>query len=454
MTESLSESLAGWIAGLEPAQLPPGVVEMCRRLAVDVAGLCLAARDEDYLRATLASRQGEGPCSVIGRAGGFTAYDAALVNGTAAHGEDFDDTFEGGPVHSGAVVLPAVLAAAQARGLGGERVLVGLAAGVELLCRLSLVAPKAIHKAGFHPTAVLGALAGTAGVCATLGLERAAGARALGLSGSMASGIIEYLGDGSWTKRMHAGWAAQAGIRAALMAEAGFVGPRRVLEGTHGFFTAFAPSRAPDWAPLLEGLGRHWHLESLAFKPYACGTMTQPFIDCAVALAKEGIEPEEIEALECSVGEGTVHRLWEPLALKRRPPTAYAAKFSTPFCVAVGFLTGKAGLSQFSEATIGDPRVLALAAKVSYRIDPDDEYPRNYTGHIKASLRDGRVVERRQPHMRGGAREPLSGGEIEAKFLDNAAYGGCSPAEAERLLRRVQGLFEAPVLPTAGELAA
>ena len=170
----------------------------------------------------------------------MSAAGAALVNGTAAHGEDFDDTFEGGPVHAGAVVVPAVLAACERHRPDGAAALRGIAVGVEVLCRLSLVVPKAVHKAGFHPTAVFGAMGAAAGVAAALGLDRRQTVDALGIAGSMASGIIEYLAEGAWTKRMHAGWAAQSGLRAALMARAGFSGPRTVFEGTHGLFHGFA----------------------------------------------------------------------------------------------------------------------------------------------------------------------------------------------------------------------
>jgi 2-methylcitrate dehydratase PrpD len=268
----------------------------------------------------------------------------------------------------------------------------------------------------------------------------------MGIVGSMASGIIEYLAEGTWTKRMHAGWAAQSGIRAALMARAGFAGPRTVLEGTHGFFHAFAPSRTPDFAPLLDGLGQDWLVPSIAFKPYPCGTMTQPFIDCAIALRARGIDPEQIRDIVCNVGEGTVHRLWEKLADKRAPQTPYAGKFSTPFCVAVGILDGRAGFGQFTDARIADPAVLRLAAKVRYAIDPADEYPRNFTGHLRATMADGTVHELRQPHMRGGARAPLSGAEIEDKFTDNARYGGWEASRASALRATLAGLFEAQSL--------
>ena len=430
----IAERLGAWAADATASSLPPAVRATCHRLLIDVAGLCVAARHTDYVGAMLASAEGGGRASAIGHPALLTGYDAALVNGTAAHGEDFDDTFEGGPVHAGAVVVPAVLAAAEARGLGGERVMAGLAVGTEFICRASLVAPQAIHKAGFHPTAVLGALAAAAAVGAALGLDGTRIARGIGAAGSMASGIIEYLADGSWTKRMHAGWAAQAGLRAARIAEAGFVGPLSVLEGRHGFYKAFAPSRAPDFAPLVDGLGSRWVTETLAFKPFACGTMTQPFVDCGVALARSGVAADQVAAIECRVGEGTVHRLWEPLALKQSPPNGYAAKFSTPFCVAAGFIDGGAGLEQFTDERAADPALRALAAKVRYVVDPDDEYPRNYTGHLRATLTDGSVREFRQPHMRGGAREPLSDAEIAAKFRANARFGGWTDQRADAVL--------------------
>ena len=158
----------------------------------------------------------------------MSAAGAAFGNGTAAHGEDFDDTFEGGPVHAGAVIVPAVLAIGERYRLDGKAALEGIAVGIEVMCRLGLVAPKMVHKAGFHPTAVFGAMGAAAAVGKALKLDKKQIVDALGIVGSMASGIIEYLAEGTWTKRMHAGWAAQSGMRAALL------GARRLLRAAHG----------------------------------------------------------------------------------------------------------------------------------------------------------------------------------------------------------------------------
>ena len=433
--KSVAELLADGIAALGGGKIPLPVRARAEELLIDAAGLCVAARNTDYIRALIAAVDHGGQCSVLGHGGGFSAEDAAMINGTAAHGEDFDDTFEGGPVHSSAVIVPAVLAACERFGRNGRAALIGTVAGVEALCRLSLVIPKAIHRAGFHPTSVLGAMASTLAVSATLGLNRRQTVDALGTAGSMAGGIIEYLAEGAWTKRLHAGWAARIGLHAARIGQQGFLGPRTVFEGTHGLFNGFARSASGDYDAVTRDLGHDWQMLNLTFKPYATGTMNQPYIDCALRLARKGFNADDVAEVLCETAEGYVHRLWEPLASKHHPANDYAAKFSAPFNIAVAFVTGGAGLESFSAKTVRDARILGLASKVRYVVDPGNPYPRAYTGHIRMTLKDGRVFEERQPHIRGGVHEPLSREDIERKFRGNVAYGGWSEQRADQFLR-------------------
>jgi 2-methylcitrate dehydratase PrpD len=437
--------LSARIAALSPDRLPPAVKQKCQDLLIDVAGLCVTARNEDYVKAALAGWDDDGPCTVIGHDRTMSAAGAAFVNGTAAHGEDFDDTFEGGPVHAGAVIVPAVLAACERYSADGPAALLGIAVGVEVLCRLSLVAPKAVHKAGFHPTAVFGAMGAAAGVGAALRLEQKQLVDAFGIAGSMASGIIEYLAEGTWTKRMHAGWSAQAGIRAALLGKAGFYGPRTVFEGVHGLFHGFAHTTEGDYEALTGDFGTRWVTETVAFKPYPCGTMAHPYIDCARQLAAKGVKRENVKELVCEVAEGTVHRLWEPLAAKQAPPNGYAAKFASPYLLAYGFVHGNVGLDAFTDTAVRDRAVLALAAKTKFVIDPKNPYPNSFTGHIRATLNDGSVVEQRQDHFRGGAHEPLTRADIEEKFLLNARHGGWDDKRAQAALGLLRKLYDGRV---------
>jgi 2-methylcitrate dehydratase PrpD len=332
------------------------------------------------------------------------------------------------------VIVPAVLAIGERYRIDGKAAVEGIAVGIELMCRLGLVAPKMVHKAGFHPTAVFGAMGAAVAVGKALKLDKKQLVDALGVVGSMASGIIEYLAEGTWTKRMHAGWAAQSGMRAALLARAGFSGPRTVFEGVHGFFHGFANTTEGNFDAIAGDFGSRWLTQTLAFKLYPCGTMTHPYIDCARRLGARGIKPDDVVEMVCDVGEGTVHRLWEPLAGKQTPRNGYAGKFSQPYCIAAGFIRGNVGLSDFSDEAVKEPAVVALAQKVRYRIDPANPYPDNFTGHIRLTMRDGTVIEERQPHMRGGAHEPLSRADIEDKFLLNARHGGYDAARAKAAL--------------------
>ena len=225
----------------------------------------------------------------------------------------------------------------------------------------------------------------------------------------MASGIIEYLAEGTWTKRMHAGWAAQSGMRAALLARAGFSGPRTVFEGVHGLFHGFANTLDGNYDELIGDFGTRWVTETLAFKPYPCGTMTHPYIDCARRLAAKGIKADDIKEMVCDVGEGTVHRLWEPLAAKQTPTQRLCRKILDALlhrrrlrarqCRASAISpTRRCGIRRWSRS----PTRSATASTRKIRIRE------NFTGHIRATLNDGRVIEERQPHFRGGAQEPLT----------------------------------------------
>ena len=442
---SVAETLAEKIVALKAGTLPATTTHKSEDLLIDVVGLCVAARNEDYVASALAGWDDDGVCTVIGHQRTLNAAGAAFVNGTAAHGEDFDDTFEGGPVHAGAVIVPALLAACERHNPDGRMALIGIAVGTEVLCRLSLVVPKAVHKAGFHPTAIFGVMGAAAGVGAALGLSAKQIVDALGIAGSMAGGIIEYLAEGAWTKRLHAGWAAQSGMRAALLARQGFVGPRTVFEGVHGLFHGFAHTAKGDYDALTADFGRRWVTDTLAFKPYPCGTMAQPYIDCARRLAGRGVKAEDIKEIVCGVAEGTVHRLWEPLADKQRPRNGYAAKFATPYLLATGFVRGGVGLGAFTEGAIRDSGVLALAAKVKYVIDPQNPYPNNYTGHIRATLKDGSVIEERQPHLRGGAQEPLTRQDVTEKFGLNAQHGGWTQAQSDATLKLLGTLYNGSI---------
>jgi 2-methylcitrate dehydratase PrpD len=441
---TIARRYARFVRGLTLADVPAPVVAKAGLLAMDTVGSCLASSRQEFGRAVLqaAERLGGPPAStMIGTKSKVGAASAVLANATLAHGLDFDDTREDAIVHTGSVAVTTALAVGEAVGASGRAVLEALIAGVEVMCRVGLAVPGQFHARHYHPTALCGSFAAAAAAGKLQGLAEDEFVHALGICGSQASGIIEYLADGSWTKRLHPGWAAHAGVAAALLAQSGFTGPESVFEGDHGFYRAFAGGYdEARLGGLVESLGKTWELEQLTFKPYPCGSIAHPYMDCALRLReRHQILPEDIAEIRCRTAAGPVPRLWEPLAAKHRPPNGYAAKFSLPYLLAVILVKGRASLAEFTDEAVSDDRVMEVARRVSYELDASIDYPRQFIGHVELRLRDGRLLEERQDHPRGGPDFPMTPGELESKFRGNASLALVEPriSHAMRMLREL-----------------
>lgn len=454
MQPSAARRLARFVLDLSLDRVPPAVQAQASLLALDTLGNALAAVREDFGTAVLdvAGRLG-GPAesALLGRHARVAAANAVLANATLAHGLDFDDTREDAIVHTGCVAVTTALAVGEAVGANGRAVLEALIAGVEVMCRVGLVVPGALHARHYHPTSITSTFAAAAAAGRLYGLGEDQLVRAFGVCGSQSAGIIEYLADGSWTKRLHPGWGGHAGVVAALLARSGFTGPETVLDGEHGLYAAFAGGHdAARLEAQLASLGTTWELAELTLKPYPCGSIAQPYMDCAMRL-RESVRPQEIGAIRCRTAAGPVPRLWEPLAAKHAPPNGYAAKFSLPYLLASILVRGRAGLAEFEDAAVKDAAVLAVAGKVRYELDATIDYPRQFVGDVEITLADGRVLRERQNRPRGGPDAPLSRAEIEAKFRGNAGLA-LPAARVEQVIRAVDGL--APGAPLADLVTA
>jgi len=441
---TVARRLARFVLGLTLEEIPAPVVAKAALLTLDTLGNALAATREDFGRAVLetAERLGGPPESaLIGAKARVAAANAVLANATLAHGLDFDDTREDAIVHTGCVAVTTALAVGEAVAASGRAMLEATLAAVEVMCRVGLAVPGALHARHFHPTAITGSFAAAAATARLQRLSEDQLVHAFGICGSQAAGIIEYLADGSWTKRLHPGWAAHAGVTAALLARAGFTGPETVFEGMHGLYAAFAGGHdAARLEALLDGLGRVWETEQLTLKPYPCGSIAQPYMDCAARL-RERIRPDDIARIVCRTAPGPVPRLWEPLAGKHAPPNGYAAKFSLPYLVATILVRGRAGLPEFTDAAARDERVLSVARRVSYVLDETIDYPRQFVGDVEITLADGRVLREHQDRPRGGPDAPLTRAEVEAKFRGNAALA-LPEARIGAIIRSVDSLAD------------
>ncbi len=450
MTSGISSSLATFTAELRWDAIPAEVRTRAKHLVLDAIGCGLAARRFEFAAVSLRALQelgGAGPRAVVGHSLQLPLRDAVLANGILLHGLDYDDTHSEGIVHLTVGVLPAALGLSAELDRPGRDLLVAYIAGVEAGARLGAVAKGGFHQVGFHPTGVIGAFASALAAGKLHGLGAAHLIHAQGVALSAASGSLEFLEDGSWTKRFHPGWAGVSGLTAAMMAKHGFVAPAAAYEGRFGLFKSHLGTLDAqcDYARATQGLGSVWETLNVAVKPYPACHFVHAFADAALELKREGLEVSAIESITALVPAEVVKTVCEPAVNKQRPVNEYDAKFSVPYVIAASLCAGKFGLAELEDAALKDSQTLALAARISYRVDPDSDFPKHYSGEIVVRLKDGRELRHRESINRGSADRPLTNAEVEAKFLQNAAY--CvAPARAKNILDAVLALDDHPAL--------
>lgn len=440
--DTAAQRFAEFSSSLTLDQVPPEVVEAEKLHILDTLGCGLAAHALD---AAPAARQAmtetgvSGPASAIGVATGLPPAEAALVNGVTCHALDYDDTHTGAIAHVSVAVVPAALAAAQTQGARGDDLLLAAIAGNEIVIRLGMAVGSAFHARGFHPTSVCGVFGATAAASRLQALEVDTVTNALGIAGSMASGLLEYLADGSSTKQLHPGWAAHAALTASRLAAFGASGPTSVFEGRFGLYRAFVGADL-DAAALTAGLGDRWETPKIAFKPYpACHYVHAPLDATARVVAETPVAVDDIEEIVALSTEAGVSLVLEPLADKHRPRTLYEAKFSLPYSIASLLLRGQVGVGTYTDEAISDPDVLELAAKVRYEVKDYDTFPRALPGGVRVRTRDGRTLEAELPYQRGGPDNPMTPEQVREKFRANAGLA-ISPGEVDALEEAIMTL--------------
>ena len=372
--EPYSQTIARFLCGLKLEEVPQGVVDKAKLVFLDTLGIALASSTMDFGRMVMnvAQKLGGAPASrLIGSPLKVAAANAVLANGTLAHGLDYDDTLEEAIVHTGCCAGMTALAVGEELRASGKAVLEAAIAGTEVMCKVGLVAPGKFHARGFHPTALCSTFGAAAAAGKLHGLEPGSMERCLRIVRQSKLGHHRISGRRHLDQTIAPGLVGPWRSDRNLLAQQGFRGPTTVFEGTHGFYRAFGGANEYPFEKLSE-LGRTWEIPKLTFKSYPCGSISHPYMDCALTLRqKYAIAPERVAEIVCRTAEGPVHRLWEPLEQKRTPPTSYAAKFSLPFSIAVMLIRGRAGLEEFSDEAIQDPEISKLGKKSPLRARSD-----------------------------------------------------------------------------------
>jgi len=450
VTPTLAQRFAAFTTTLVAQAIPNDALERAKLNILDALGIGLASSTYDFAERTARGLReiGEtGDSPVLGRGERLALRDAMLLNGVLVHGLDFDDTHGESVVHCSASAVPLVLGVGHARRTSGREALAAYLVALELDARIGRVARGTLQRKGWHPTGIVGAFGCAAAAARLLGADATACAHALGITLSMASGNLEFLADGAWTKRLHPGWAAVCGYTAAGLARAGFIGPGLPFEGRFGLYRMLLGEDVTvDADAIVAGLGREWAVFDNGFKPWPACHFLHAFIDCALQARQDpALDPAAIERIDALIHPDEIPIVCEPTGAKRQPRNAYDAQFSLYYTVAATLLRGRFGLAELDDAVLADPAIHALAARVDYRADPSSAYPASYSGALDIVLRDGRRIERRQQVNRGARGNPLEATDIIEKFRDNAARA-LPPARIAELERAVLTLDRAPDL--------
>ena len=423
----LSTELARWAAGLTFDDLPQDIVAATKLRVLDVIGLALAGAETDFgrsVRDAAVAMSTAGPCRILGFPDRVGVTTAAFANGAFSQALEFDDTHNESIVHMSSPAVAAGLALSEFTAVSGRDLIRAIALGNEISCRVGSVSSGELHKRGFHPTGLF-ATFGAAYLAGKLfKLDAAALARAAGIAGSFAGGLLECWVDGTQTKFLHPGWSAQSGITAALLARSGVTGPAQVFEGRWGLFASHVqdPNAHRDFSRIDDRLGEHWESRNSSFKPFPAAHVIHPYISAVLRLrARYGIQPQDVERIECPVTAFIVGIVCEPTAEKFAPASDSHGRVSLQYSLAEALFRGALGKAAYSVESRSNPEILALARRVHYYVDPNYPGPGRFKGAAKILLKNGSSFEEVEEYNRGSAENPMTYEELRAKFDDNAS---------------------------------
>lgn len=434
----ITRALGEWTA-TAPADRGAVALERARHAVADTVAVMVAGAGDQGAAAVrrVVAASGDGPCTVIGNgARGASAPFAALANATSAHALDYDDNFLPGFTHASAVLVPALLALAEAHARPGAAIVDAYVLGLDAHAVLGRGTGRAHYDLGWHSTATVGCI-GTAAACARLlGLDAHAATRAISLAVSMAAGAkVQF---GTPAKPFHAGMAAKNAVLAATLAAAGLDASAEAIEGARGFTALYAGSPDADWQALLDEVRAAPAIErhGLAPKIHPCCGSAHRVLDAVIALrGQHGFDAADVVRVDSVVGYGNARNLCYD-----DPRDEMQARFSLPYSVAVALLAGRLTLGDFTPEAVRRPEARALLGRVHMQATPQGAEEREPSGRlpheVRITLASGELLEDARLWPRGSAALPLDDAEREAKLRD-CCEGFLAPATLERVRVRL-----------------
>lgn len=446
----LSETLADFALAAFAAELPPEVAAFLPMLLIDKIGLEIAGARFPWIegvRRAVATFPAAGKAATAYHGDRLSPQQAAFINASAGHAQDFDDTNVQARLHASGIMIPAAIAVGEQVGASPLATAKAIAIGMEAMTRIGYAIPSS-HTRGFHTPDVAGPFGAALTAGLLLGLDKETLVNALRICGSFAGGVEEYTRTGGQVKRCLPGIAAMAGINAAYLAKEGLTGPPSILEGDHGICKTF--DDGTHIGRIAEGLGHDWLMLQTAFKPYNCCYVIHAPLEAFLAICSQhGIRPEDIEKVEVGHSQFGV----DHVGAMREPTTGVEAQFSCNFMLAIALVNGPPGEYDVTDAVVSDPKVRELAAKITMYVDAtaQEEQFEGFGSLVRVTLHSGRQYEDRVRHSKGTPQNPMTLDELETKFRKDLEPFAASPKVAALLglLRGFLALDDLNVLTTA-----
>ncbi len=442
-----AQILARFAAGLTVAAIPVPVLRRAEDLLLDWLACALAGKGARPVEtiARFAERMGpaDGPCEILIHRTRSSPLMAAVANAAASHFVEQDDVHNGSVFHAGTVVFPPALVVAQALGASGAELLAAAVAGYEVGIRVGEYLGRT-HYRIFHTTGTAGTFAAAAAVGRLLRLTPEQMLHAFGSAGTQSAGLWEFLREAADSKQLHAAHAAGAGLTAAYLAQEGFTGAARILDGAQGLAAGMSTDAVP--ARLTDRLGERWTLAETSFKFHASCRHTHPAADALQqVLATHGLAAKDVKRVTARVHQAAI----DVLGPVTDPQTVHQSRFSMGTVLGMIAVHGRAGLAEF-DAHYRDPAVAAFRDKVAMVADAEVEaaYPARWIGRVEVETADGRRLAGRADEPKGDPGNTLSRAEIEDKALRLALYkGGAGREEMQRVIAMVWGIAGAARVP-------
>ncbi|TKX32220.1 MmgE/PrpD family protein [Campylobacter aviculae] len=432
-----SEKLAEFIMKLHFDDIPQNVICRAKELMLDSLGTALAAHKEECVLNALNALKTEGNTTVWGQDQKIDAINATMLNTIASHALDFDDTHTEAILHASAFLTPLCLSYGFSVCKDAKQILKAFIIGWEIAARVGIASKGSFHKRGFHTSAIAGIFGSVSASAVLLNLNKGQIINALGLAGSFASGVNEFLSNGSNSKVLHLANVVKNGILVANLAKNNMSGPLSIFEGRDNIFKCFGIEENSDKTELDKALGQIWQIMQVSIKPYPSCHFTHGFIECAISLKNDGLKADEIKNIHCFVDEVPISFVCDPIEKKYQPKTAYEAKFSLPFLMALGFFDGKITLNSYENLTRKE--LINFAQKITYEKKQSTGFPKYFPGHIKVTLQNGEVIQKDVFINRGNFDNPLSFEELKEKFLNNAQLS-LTEEKANDVLKQIMNL--------------